>query len=150
MHEKRLTTRLTEHWISLPRSEGKVAPEYKHFRAPQINDALPFCAKIRVQDPENPSPLCGFEEAGQKLQEAFGKDALVGKLLRPNAPIFPAARIIRNIPVIINGLQPIEDDGQFTNESGKLVKYRSILLPFVEYKANVEIVVIGFNWRVFG
>ena len=149
MHEKRLTTRLFEHWNSLPRKEGATIPEHKYFRAAQINDIMPMCAKIRVQDPENPMPMCGFDEVGAKVQEAFGKDSLKGRLLRPNAPVFPAARVIRLIPQVIATGALAEDDGQFANETGRIVKYRSCILPFLEFKDTVEIVVIGFNWRVF-
>ncbi len=148
MIEKRLTFRLLERWNSLNRPEGGV-PEIKDWRAGHLMDTVPFCARIRIKDQDVKAPLCGFEEVGDKLQEAFGKEGMVGKLVRPTTPVFPAARIIRRIPEMIAAATPIEDDGQFVNESGKVVKYRSALLPFADHKGIVEVTIIGFNWRIF-
>lgn len=148
MQEKRLTFRLIDHWNNLTRPEGGV-PEIKDWRASHLNDTVPFCARIRIKDQDSKAPLCGFEQVGATLQEAFGKESMVGKLVRPTTPVFPAARIIRRIPELITGCAPIEDDGQFVNESGKVVKYRSALLPFADHKGIVEVTIIGFNWRIF-
>ncbi len=148
MLEKRLTFRLVEHWNSLQKPEGGV-PEIKDWRAGHLNDTVPLSARIRIKESESAAPLCGFEEVGVKLQEAFGKDALIGKLVRSTTPVFPAARIIRRIPEIITTLGPIEDDAQFVNGEGKVVKYRSVMLPFADHKGIVEVAIIGFNWRIF-
>ena len=89
-----------------------------------------------------------YEYVGRDAQQALGKD-LTGVMFMSHLQHFPAARVTQKIADAVGGGLPISDEGTFVNDSNKIVKYRSCLLPFGRIDGVVTRVVLGLSWKIF-
>ena len=148
MHDKRLTTRLTDYW-NLIRKEDALPP-YSKINPSAIHDLWPKCVVCTFE-------VSGASEAekykidviGDELKDIYGAN-MMGKTLRVGQKHFQGAAIFKKIGKILETPQPLFDDGQYVNERSKVVKYRSCMLPFgTADGTNVTHVVVGLSWREF-
>ena len=73
---------------------------------------------------------------------------MLGQTFGPGHNQFPVAVLIRKIHLVFANPAPLVDMGQFVSERGKIIKYRSCLLPFGT-QGVVTHIVVGLSWREF-
>ena len=170
MIDKRLTMRLTNHWKSL--RGGLVLPHWEHFDIAKFNDIWQQCCGWSVKPGDVNTILFTYEHVGNSIKQAVGSD-LTGKVFssllqgfpgpRVKAVVrneltegmfadhfrnFPAARIVQKIDKVIKKLSPVIEEGRFTDEHNRVVRYRSCLLPFGK-EDTVTNIVLGLSWKSY-
>ena len=146
MLEHRLSERLTSYWNNL--RKDLEMPDFGHFNASSIADIWQQCVLFTVSpEVDNKPYVLNFYQIGDRLRSIYGND-MVGRSFNTGQRHFQGAAIVRRVEEIINNPAPVNDMGQFINERSKVVKYRSVLLPFGR-DGRVTHVITGLSWREF-
>ena len=146
MLEHRLSERLTSYWNNL--RKDLPMPDFGHFNASSIADIWQQCVLFTVSpEVDNKPYVLNFYQIGDRLRSIYGND-MVGRSFNTGQRHFQGAAIVRRVEEIISTPAPINDMGQFINERSKVVKYRSVLLPFGR-DSRVSHVITGLSWREF-
>jgi hypothetical protein len=144
MYEQRLTVRLTQYWQRI-RKDAPM-PDYKKHNSGAIEDLWPFCFVVSVVPAHK--NVYKYDYVGEKIVEAYGKDPS-GTTVDLRAERFPNSVISRNLPIVADLEAPKELDGNILTDAGKILKYRSVLLPFGSEKAGLTHVLVGLSYRTF-
>lgn len=146
MLEHRLSERLTSYWNNLRKDLDM--PDFGHFNASSIEDIWQQCVLFTVSPEVGNKPyVLNFYQIGDRLRSIYGND-MVGRSFNTGQRHFQGAAIVRRVEEIISKPAPMNDMGQFINERSKVVKYRSVLLPFGR-DGRVTHVITGLSWREF-
>lgn len=138
--EQRITERLLAYWEQLIKKgpiplESAVNPDH-------LEGVWPSCFLINVSENR-----FRYDYLGDLLVEAYGDD-LSGKeisshLLYPDAPT-----LFNAIQESLSTQKPVQDEGEFTNKKGLVIRYRSIVLPLAKEAGNPpDYVLGGMRWR---
>lgn len=148
MEDKRLTKRLMDYWNRLRKEQP--LPPWEHFNISVLADIWGQCCvwRVDVTGVERQITQYTYEYIGSSAKEALGKD-LTGMVFISHFQRFPGARIAERIGEVVEHGIPITDEGNFVNETNKVVKYRSCLLPFGTKEGRVTRVVLGLSWKTF-
>ena len=84
---------------------------------------------------------------GDQVKSLYGND-VAGRPMFSGMKHFQGASIVRRMDDMIATPQVMYDQGQFVNERGKIVKYRSCLLPFGK-DGKVSHILAGLSWKEF-
>lgn len=145
MQEQRLTDRLTNYW-NLVRKDDTV-PDFARFNISAIEDIWQQCILFTVQPGQSGNTTVNFYNVGQKVRSIYGTE-MTGRSVSSSQKHFQGASIVRKVDAIIANPTPLYDEGQFVNDRGKVVKYRSCLLPFGT-QGRISHIVAGLSWREF-
>lgn len=147
MHDKRLTTRLTNYWEKIKKDSS--APQYAKVNQAVISDIWQNCMVLEVQPATGGKPVYKYVHCGEEIAKAVGQN-LSGQSLTTDMRFFPGVNIVKRIDEVFKQAPaPIYDEGQFVNKSGKVVKYRACLLTFITNSNYVSHVLVGVSWRSF-
>lgn len=146
MQDNRLTDRLVRHWELIRKDE--VMPNFSQFNASALSDIWQRCILFIVQPAAaGAPPSLKFQVIGDNLNSIYSQ-SMLGMTFNPTHRAFPAAAVIKKVHHMIEAPAPLIDMGQFVNDRGKIIKYRSCLLPFGR-QGIVTHVVAGLSWREF-
>lgn len=137
----RLTDRLTNYWLLL--KEDAAMPPFSRFSISTVSDIWQQCVLFTVQ-PDNHG--VSFYQVGEQAKALYGDVA--GNPMSAQVRHYQHAAIVRRMDEMLATPQVMYDQGEFMNEQGKLVKYRSCMLPFGE-NGKVTHVLAGLSWREF-
>ncbi len=144
--EHRLADRLLSYWSGL--KKDLPLPDYSHFNASAIADIWQYCVLFTVAPQSDHKPyVLNFYQVGDQVRGVYGND-MVGRSFNTNQRHFQGAAIVRRMQETIGSPTAMTDMGQFINERGKVVKYRSCLLPFGK-DGQVTHVIVGLSWREY-
>lgn len=144
--EHRLTERLIGYWENLRKADKM--PDFTHFNISAIDDIWQQCILFTVQpSAEGKANSLVFSQVGEKVRALYSDD-MVGRSFTTSQRHFQAAAIVRKLENVITNPSTLIDIGQFINEQGKIVKYRSCLLPFGR-DGKVTHVVVALTWRQY-
>jgi hypothetical protein len=146
MEEQRLTVRLTRYWESV--RKNKPFPQFEHLNTEAIADLWKQCFVTSVVVRESGYQY-KYEYMGETVIEAYGRN-LAGTVVSHKAGTqFPGAMVAKKMNELIAERRPLEADGQFVNENGKLIKYRACFLPFGEEEKGITHILAGLSYRMF-
>ena len=146
MFEQRLTFRLQAHWDTTRREA--VMPEFGQFNVGPISDIWQQCMLFTVQPSAPGAPAAvQFYKIGDGLRKLYSQDP-TGMTVTTAQKHFEGAKIVARMADIIDNPRAMVEDGQFVNARGKMVKYRSCLLPFGK-DGKVTHIVTGLSWKEF-
>lgn len=146
MNEYRLGERLLAYWNSLKKDD--LLPDFNRFNASAIADIWQNCVLFTVQPAVDNKPfVLNFSQIGDNVRGVYGYE-MIGSSFSTAQRHFQGAAIVRRMEETIANPTALSDIGQFVTERGKVVKYRSCLLPFGK-GTNVTHVIVGFSWREF-
>jgi hypothetical protein len=140
-----LTARLIEHWHCV--RKDKPLPEMARFNPGPVDDLWPQCFLVSIEG-RGKRPLFKYEYMGEAIVQLYGRD-LTGCYADERVAQFPGAIVCRGLGPAATHRQPLEEDGFFINEQGRLVKYRACFLPFGNETKGVTRIVVGLSGRVF-
>lgn len=144
--ELRLADRLLTYWNNLKKDSA--LPDFNHFNASLVTDIWQHCVLFTVAPATYNQPqVVNFYQIGEKLKGVYGSE-MAGRSFNVAQKHFPGAAIVRRMGESIKESTALTDIGQFVNERGKVVKYRSCLLPFGK-DGRVTHVIVGLSWREF-
>lgn len=146
MEQHRLADRLVSYWNNTRKDEK--LPPFAKFNASAIADIMPQCVLFTIIPGAAGKPATvSFYQIGEGLKSIYGSN-LVGTSVMVSQRHFQGASIVKRIEDVLADPQPISDQGQFVTGTGKVVKYRSCLLPFGS-NGQVTHVIAGLSWREF-
>lgn len=137
---KRLEDRLVEYWNSL--TDGDTLPHESEIDNTKIADIWDNCFLALITENRGYK----YEYLGENLIEAYGEDAASGI----EGLISTAShRTVEKFDEAMSRKEPVKDNGEFTNSNQMLIKYRQILLPFVNEEEKVTYILGGMKWKSF-
>lgn len=143
--DHRLSDRLNNYWNLVRR--GAVMPEFQQFNMSAISDIWGQCILFTVQPAAGGRSAVNFYMVGDQTKQLYGGN-IVGQAVVPGMKHMQGAAIVRRVDEIIAHPKALFDQGQFVNETGKVVKFRSCLLPFGK-DGRVTHILAGLSWREF-
>ncbi len=145
MQEKRLTTRLTTYWDMLRKKD--IMPDFATLNSAALQDVWHNCIVLKLEPgTDNENRRYYVHAVGDNIIHMYGDDPS-GQYLTPKQRQFQAAKVITKAHEILDNPQPLFDEGKFVNTRSKVVKYRSVVIPF----GNTEVthLLAGLSWREF-
>lgn len=137
---QRMTERLLNYWRHL--SVDGALPKESDINPDDLKDVWDSCFLINVKDNR-----FRYDYLGKQLVEAYGDDLsgheISTTLLYPDSPtLFNAMQEALTLK------QPVEDEGEFTNKYGVIVRYRSVVIPLVQAHEETPTYILGgMRWR---
>lgn len=147
MNDNRLTERLTKYWSRIKKDE--VMPDFRKNNPAVIEDLWEQCFVLSVVPPNCSSYK--YEYLGEKIKKIYTDD-LIGLTFDLKGRQFPNSVLVprlRTINSLLELKSPQEDTGKMPISSGKIIKYRTITLPFGNKKAGITHIVVGVSYREF-
>ena len=143
MHEQRLVERLKQYWTTL---KGNPMPEIRLFNSDAISDLWPRCLMLEVAtNSSNNAALYTYEHMGKDIIRIYGSD-LTGHYVNVHMHDFPGWQVLQSVDKMLVEPDVYESDGGFVSDAHKVIKYRTILLPFGD-KKRVTHVLVGLSWK---
>jgi len=126
MHEKRLTSQLLKYWNIVRRN--RTIPDVRHINPSAIEKLWAQCFLLSCDNlRENFSYQ--YECVGPLVTDFYERDMTdqyVDDTVEENVHL----SLRRLLHQVITQHSPVDDEGNFLKENGKLMKYRFILMPF--------------------
>lgn len=147
MLEQRLVVRLLGYWERIKKEDAM--PDFKRNNPAMIEDLWGQCFIISVISIADNAYK--YDYLGDKLYALCSND-IKGKTFNArnkgagNSLVTPR---MENITALMELKTPQEDNGQMPTTSGKLIKYRTILLPFGNETAGITHMLGGVSYREF-
>lgn len=145
MQEQRLTLRLKSYWDLIRKENDN--PDILHFNTGVVEDLWPNCLKVSVSG-QGKYKIFQYDYMGEQLIKLYGKD-LTGQMVDRGSSEFIGMVISSKLDTVAANRSLLLDDGHFFTRNSKMVKYRSVLLPFSNKKEVVTHVIVGVSYRVF-
>ena len=147
MLDKRLTNRLLEYWDDLRKE--RALPDIMHFNSSMMEDVWSHCFKLKVEPISSHKANYYYDFCGKDIVDMCGKD-FSGNQVNAATHMFPGAGIIRRIDTLLGAPFPVTEDGQVVTDGGKMIKFRSCLLPFGTQQKMVTHVIGAVSWKAYG
>ena len=142
--DQRLVMRLMAYWEQL--SADGACPSLEDFEFDAVGDLRQHCFLLYFgEDVMNPH----FGYVGQTLADDCGID-LTHKTLADIPRRSLLTRVADNYLQILANRCPIGFEGEFTNASGRDVKYRGIIAPFSENGEEIDFVLGAISCKAVG
>lgn len=144
--QNRINERLLAYWQTL--RGRRPYPEEREIDPEAIKDIWDSC--FLVKDISKNSGRQGFryDYLGAELIRVFGDDAVnrevSAKLIDPTSP-----PLVKSFEQVIRTGKPVEEENEFTNAEGMLIKYRSCMMPLGVPGDGVNYVLGGMKWKSF-
>lgn len=137
---KRLEDILLNYWNSLNKDDS--LPHENDIDPQKLEDIWDNCFLSLITKNRG----YRYEYLGEHLIEAYGSDVESGveKLISTNSH-----RTVEKFDEAMSRKEPVQDNGEFTNSNQMLIKYRQILLPFVNEDGKVTYILGGMRWKSF-
>lgn len=147
MLENRLVVRLMGYWERLRKDD--VLPDFKKNNPAIIEDLWQQCFVLHILPAR--TGAYKYEYLGDKIKTLYGHD-YTGMTFDFHNRQFPNSIISTGLQNMIFAEKhdaPREENGQVPGNAGKIIKYRTILLPFGSEKAGLTHIVCGVSYREF-
>ncbi len=142
---QRINEHLLEYWSAKKGTrpfptEGDIDPE-------EIADIWTACFLVRADDAGRTTYQ--YTYLGAALIEAYGDDLtnqdICEKLVNPNS-----MSLVHKFDEVCKTKQPVEEESEFTNSKGMLIKFRSCMVPLGKDNSNnVAFILGGMKWKAF-
>jgi hypothetical protein len=140
--ERRLNMRLMAFWWD--KRADRRFPSAQDFDPQELSDVWTHCFTLQLQDPCEQS---AFHYVGDTIAEmsGLGGAEITVDEIGENTLLGHATR---NVGEVLAQQVPVVRSGEFMNEEGETVMYRSILLPLSQDQDTVDCVVGGARCKV--
>lgn len=146
IYDRRLVDRLKKYWDRMKGTE--TAPIFSRFNGNAIQDVWDCCLSIKVVK-SGKIKIYQCQEVGQKLKVAFGKE-LKGKYFTSfDGGGTLNKGFLKFLDYSVDVKEFVVSQGQFVNSKSKVVKYRDCIMPFVDLKGEIKLLIVGVSWRSF-
>ncbi len=133
--ERRLNMRLMAFWWD--KRADRRFPSVKDFDPQELSDVWTHCFTLQPQEPCEQSALHSVGDTIAKMSGVSGAEITVNGI-GENTLLGHATR---NVGEVLTQQVPVIRSGEFVNEEGETVMYRSILLPLSQDQDTVDCVV---------
>ena len=140
--ERRLNMRLMAFWWD--RRADRRFPSVEDFDPEELSDVWTHCFTLT---PEEPCDQSAFRYVGDTIAAASGltQTEITVDHVSKNSLLDHATR---NVNEVLAQQVPVIRSGEFVNEDGETVMYRSILLPLSQDQETINCVVGGARCKI--
>ncbi len=134
---------LLSYWKDLAKESKEDVPHEEQINYKQIANVWDDCFLALI----TPNRGYRYEYLGKNLIEAYGEDMSelgVENIISPSAH-----ETVIKFDDVISKRHTVIDENEFTNSNGCLIKYRQILLPFVNHSDDVTYILGGMRWKLY-
>lgn len=144
MNDNRLTSRLLTYWKNIKKNDD--LPDFRKNNPALIVDLWEQCFVLSVIPPHFSSYK--YEYIGEKIRKIQVRDSM-GMTFDLKSAQFPNSILVPRLNTVNSLLElkkPQEYSGQMPSHNGKMVRYRTIMLPFGNDKLGISHIVIGVSY----
>ena len=144
--EQRINELLRDYWQRL--RKGRPFPSDADIDPDAIGDIWGSCFMVKASSPEAKEHGYRYEYLGTDLIEAFGGDItneeVSSRLINPQSP-----PLQRHFDDVARTGMPVEDEAEFTNRQGRVIKYRSCMVPIGKSPSGVDYIIGAVKWKAY-
>lgn len=138
----RINERLKDYWQSL--LKGRAMPLEGEIAMDALKDIWDYCFLVGIQGEKY-----AYSYMGESLIEAYGDD-LTGHEITETLLYPHPDSLLKTFRQVSASAKPGEDDSEFTNSRGLVVKYRSCVLPLAGKDGGpVAYLLGGMKWKAY-
>lgn len=142
---RRLHERLVEYWEAA--RKGHAVPDEGDIDPEELHDIWDSCFLVKIDEAAKKG-IYRYNYLGLSLIAAYGDD-LTGRdicetLVQPASPL-----LVKKIGEVVKTAAPTQAEGEFTNRSGMVIRYRAMLVPLGKSKNEITYVLGGMRWRPY-
>ena len=142
--KRRINEFLKTYWEGLRR--GRPYPYETEIDIRQLELIWDSCFLVRKEDGDE-KPY-NYLYLGTALINAYGDDLNEREVCE--RLIFPSSMsLVHRFDEVMHEGKPVLDESEFTNNSGMLIRYRSIMLPLAKENGTVGFIIGGMRWKAF-
>ena len=148
MIEKKLVNNMINYWNSLDLGDTAIPTIDKlNIESPLIKEIWDKCLSATITD-QNKMSL-RYEHIGSEVKDLFGDNCEALELKEASLSYNPVTKIIGKVKAqsVKKNIKPVTDSSYFELPDGRIIRYRSCLLPFGKGEI-LENVIIGFSWKI--
>ena len=140
--ERRLNMRLMAFWWD--KRADRRFPSVEDFDPEELSDVWTHCFTLKPQDPYEASVLDYVGDSLAAISGLSDPEVTVDKVCENSLLDYAT----RNVPEVLSQQVPVIRSGEFVNQEGETVMYRSILLPLSQDQESIDCVVGGARCKV--
>lgn len=137
----RLTDILMGYWEGLKKNKG--LPSENDINPDELSGVWDDCFLAQVMS----NGRYRYSYLGKNLIEAYGDDLEKDEI--DYLVSTSGHKTIEKFDEVVKNREPISDKGEFTNSKHLLIKYRQLLLPFLDTGGKVGFILGGMRWKAF-
>lgn len=142
---QRINERLLEYWSA--KKAGRAFPTEGEIDPEEIAEIWDSCFLVRTD--EVGRSKYQYTYLGNALIDAYGDDLnnkdICEKLVSPTS-----MSLVHKFDEVCKTKQPVDEESEFTNNKGMLIKFRSCMLPLgKDDSQDVAFVIGGMKWKAF-
>lgn len=142
----RLNEKLREYWESV--RQGRIFPQESDIDIAAVADIWDSCFLVKPVVQKDGQRVFRYDYLGKDLIDAFGGDVsnqeISDKLINPGSP-----QLLAGFVSVLDNRKPAEEQSEFTNTSGMIIKYRSCMFPLGTPDEGVNYILGGMKWKAF-
>ena len=123
-------------------------PDMAMFNSAPIEDLWQKCMKIEVQ-PGQDGKTYTYRYMGADIIKMFGRDYTNTDINRKIYNKYPFGVLVKTMDQALETSTLVIDENQLVNEMGKVIKYRSCVLPFGNETKGITHFIVGISDRQF-
>jgi len=141
----RIHERLQDYWESL--RQGRIYPCETDVNPEKIADIWENCLLVSIHE-EDLKYGYQYTYLGAHLIEAFADD-LTCRDISSRLIETTSQPLVQGFEQVIRTGKPVQENAEFVNSLGMVIKYRSILLPLGQDPQKVDYIIGAMKWRAF-
>lgn len=144
---KRITEILRNYWEDVRGDRPYPLESQIDTESELLQSIWDSCFLVRI-DPNAERPYA-YSYLGKALVAAYGgQDGSEREVCE--ALVYPSSMsMVHKFKEVADTKAPINEDGEFTNSVGELIKFRSELLPLGDQDGEVAYILGGMKWKVY-
>ncbi len=143
--ERRVSEMLMSYWNKL--KGDRPVPEERELDIQEIEEFWDSCFMIEIT---YRGDECDYKYSylGPSIVDAYGDD-LTGKEVYNHLIAPYTTMLIAKFEVVVEDLQPVQDESEFVNLKGELVRYRQCLVPLGGVDGNIGFIMGSMMWKKY-
>ncbi len=138
----RINEQLEQYWHTL--CAGRPMPLESEINIDDLAAIWGHCFLVNVSNKR-----LAYSYLGAQLIDAYGDD-VTGKEITETLVYPHPASLMKTFQTVIQTVKPQQDDSEFTNSRGVLVKYRTCVLPLgIAGSKDVNFLLGGMKWKAY-
>ncbi len=145
--KKRINQFIEEYWTKL--KDGRALPQERDVSVANLAAVWDSCFLVRVDGDGAEAEDFSYIYLGKSLVEAYGDDSTDKEICEKL--VFPSSMsLVHKFREVVSSKKPVDEESEFVNSSGMLIKYRSNMVPLAKNEGEgVGYVLGGMKWKAY-
>lgn len=143
----RLNEKLHTYWQSL--CGTRAYPQENEVEPEALKDIWDSCFLVKEIGRNTDRHGYRYDYLGTSLIQAFGDDAILSREISARLVSTESQPLLKSFEKVIQTGKVVEEESEFKNSQGLLIKYRSCMMPLGNAKEGVNYILGGMKWKAF-